>query len=301
MVPRPSVAEVESYRRHLGEYWGIEPVSSQEEVLKRLSQKDQNELRRWRRRLLKTNRASVHRQFYSWMAQKSRFGLIHSLKWMEILTSGTWAAIVLRDVAPEGPVLDLGCNAGYWTSWASAFRSDPVIGIDWAEPVVRFGLKRCRDAHLPGEFLVGDFTALPLTERFSCAVSLQGLTLLFHEGDLDGLSKIGVIIKENGYLLLVDELPGPDDPYSRAIERAGFSMYGAGMVGGLGIDGEWKEYTGLILRKDGAQGATLTMAKAAVEEIWQEHSAFASKDPGDWTKQNSAYFLAAGGPVYRTL
>lgn len=301
MAPRTSVAEVESYRQHLSKYWGIEPVFSQEEIDARLSRNDQKALRRWRRKLLTTDKASVHSGFYGWMAEATRFGPIHSLKWMAILTSGIWAAIILRDWVSKGPVLDLGCNAGYWMSWVSGLRSDPVIGIDGVEPVVRFGRQRIREAHLPGQLRVGDFTALPPTERFSSAVSLQGLTRYFHEGDLEVLAKVGVAIEDGGYLLLVDELPGNDDGYSRAIERAGCSIRGAGMVGGLGIDGEWEGYSGVILRKDGAHGATLAMVKAAVEEIWQEFSEFAHSDPSDWTKRNSAYFLAAGGLPYRAF
>lgn len=297
MPPLVSLEEVQSYRKHLGRHWGIKPILHMEEIFRQLSNKDRKP---WNRLVNKMVEATVSDElaFYEWIAHDGRFGLGHSAKWCQILTSGVWAAAMLRELVPMGPVVDLGCNAGYWTSWVSQFRGNPVIGIDYSEPIIEYGRRRLREAQLPGELRVGDFTEMPRPKRFLCAVSLQGLTRHLLSGDHEVLSKVGATVAEGGHLLLVDAAHDWE-AFFDAVERAGFSVRGAGMVGGVLLDGEWAHYPGLILRKDGGPSASLATVKECTDGIWEEFSEFANANSDDWTKRNSAYFMAAGGPTFR--
>ena len=125
---------VESYRNHLKDVWDIAAVADTETLESMLRMEDVTEFRRWRTDLLESDRRETHEAFYRWTADARRWGIVHSAKWMEILSGGVLAVTVLRAINAEKELIDLGCNAGYWTSWASGLLATEVVGIERALP-----------------------------------------------------------------------------------------------------------------------------------------------------------------------
>jgi SAM-dependent methyltransferase len=290
---------VASYRRDLAEHWGICPMPTTGQGYAKLTPEDRVALRKAQGELLASDDAGVHARFYDWLADRRRFGPVHSLKWMEIVAGGIWAAAALAAFVPDGAVLDLGCNAGYWVAWLAEQRGGPVVGVDACAAAIELGQRRMAEKGLSGELRWGDFEKLVFKEAFVAAVSLQGLTRHFHGGAFDVLGKAAANLRNGGYLILVDELPGERAEYDRAFAAAGLALIAAGPVGGLGIDDEWKSYTGLVLQRR-ADGLTherdsLGQAESAVEDVWKEIHPFATADSLDWSQRNTAYWWAEGG------
>lgn len=77
------------------------------------------------------------------------------------LTERPWLERFLA-LAPEGPILDLGCGAGEPIAAWLVGQGRAVTGVDFAAPL----LDRAR-ARLPGEWILADMRALDLGRRFA--------------------------------------------------------------------------------------------------------------------------------------
>lgn len=294
MTGFPEKEQVDSYRDHLLTVWDIGPTALTDELAHRLSSTDYQDLVNWKKTVATDNHPSTLDRFYRWLMSASRFGSVQSSRWMEILTSGIWASVMLKELNVCGPVLDIGCNAGYWNSWMSYHNQRAITGMDKREIVIHFGQKRQNEFGLRNPLLVADFMDAYPSHKYAAIVSLQGLTEAFHCQQKRIFESVAIYLMKDGYLIMIDELPGQSLHYEKMWKQAGFHLCAAGMVGGLGIDHEWKSYLALVLKLGGADTTkTIVEAEKATEQLWQSFHLYGTDSTIDWTLRNSAYWWAA--------
>lgn len=294
MTGFPEKERVDSYRDHLSTVWGIAATASTDELAHRLSSTDYQDLVNWKNTIAMDNHPSTLDRFYHWLMSGSRFGSVQSSRWVEILTSGIWATVALQELNLCGPVLDIGCNAGYWNSWMSYQSQTAITGMDKREVAIHFGQKRQNELGLENTLLVADFMDAHPAHLYTAIVSLQGLTESFHHQEKRIFESVAAYLMKDGYLIMIDELPGQSLHYEKMWKQAGFHLFAAGMAGGLGIDHEWKSYLALVLKLGGTDTTkTIVDAEKATEQLWQSFHLFGTDATIDWTLRNSAYWWAA--------
>jgi len=298
MNTQVTLEDVSGYRQYLSDLWQIRPAEYLSDIYSRMDPADAKVFREWMERLSDSELAEVA-EFYRWMASVRRMGPVHSFKWSAILSSGVWAASVLRALAPEGPVLDLGCNAGYWTGWVSSLIDQPMVGVDDCSEAIEFGRRRLATLEQVPQLSVADFTdPFQIPESFSVAVSLQALGDIWSRtGNCDVLDSAADRVVDGGYLILVDRIP--EDlavSFENELDKNGLAIEALGLNGGLGIDQEWGTYSGIVLRKGSRNGPSYSEAWDLLSEHWAKSFAPYANTPGlDWSERNTAYWYASGG------
>ena len=247
---------VESYREQLETCWGIRRFFSEDEIFAALSPGVREQFKQ-HRKLLPKNQVPALRRFYQWLAHEDRFGLVHSIKWSEILASGAWAAWAVERYAPQGTVLDLGANAGYWSSWMTSRRRDSVVGLEVVPEAVAYGRKITEQFGLPMTTRVGDFTSHSPDSPVSAAVSLQEISEYLRRGEAKAIRGIADLLGPGGHMVLVDETAANRAPAAdKIIREAGLGIVACGLVGGFTPTG-WASYAAIVAQKDGPTSATI--------------------------------------------
>ncbi len=289
--PRAATAAL-SYRAHLAK-WGIRPVRSVEEAFEGQSTGTFEDY------LMVAERPVDDQEFYEWMSDRRRLGAVHSTKWAEILTSGVWAQLVLSDLCPTGTVLDAGCNAGYWTTWAAGQREAEVVGVDRVESAVRLGRERITATRLRGRLELAEYEDADRLGQFDAVVSLQGISRYLTRGDFGPLRALIPRVAADGLLILVDRPASPEtlEEFGATLQSADLGLVGVGCIGGLTLD-DWKCLPGYVFRRGHRSAIAIAEAETLSDTMWRDHfRAFANRDiEGDWTRRNTAYHWADGGP-----
>ena len=133
--------------------------------------------------------------------------------------------------------------------------------MDKREIAIHFGQKRQNELGLQNTLLVADFMDAYPSHKYTAVVSLQGLTEAFHCQQKRIFESVATYLMKDGYLIMIDELPGQSVHYEKMWKQSGFHLCAAGMVGGLGIDHEWKSYLALVLKLGGSD-TTKTLVEA---------------------------------------
>ena len=295
MQTREYIAEaLRSYREHL-DLWGIRPALSYEDAFAGKPPA-----------MLEEYADVVYRpvdddEFYEWVATRDHLGPVHSTKWSEILTSGLWAHLVLRDLRISGRILDAGCNAGYWTTWESRFRSHPVVGIDCVASVIQLGKTMSMDSKLNCELHVSSYEQAGSLGVFDAVVSMQGINRYMRRNDFTQFDALARLVAPYGILLLIDSNPTPSKvhAFGRRVAKAGLGLIGVGCVGGLSLEHRTGRYPAFAFRRGFASPATMEDAMSQYEEMWGvDFCNWASELDGDWTGINTAQYWTEGHPYW---
>ena len=243
--------------------------------------------------------------FFDWLGEdQNRFGSIHSTKWMDILSSGVWATRVVEALKPDAAVLELGCHGGYWCSWLAARGDRRVVGMDVSGAAIAFG-RKLLPVRRGFELVEADIRTYVPDEAFDCIVSLQTLIYLSRSDDFEShLRHIASMMRPDGLLISVDQ-------YQRdrlaetgdAFLNAGFTVMAQGLAGGLGADGEWGAYPGIVFRRAAVpSGPHLAEVFDLVTQEWeQDFAPFANSGHPDWTTRNLAYFWESGASPFKLV
>ena len=273
-VPAGEAGPAADYRAHLAARWGIDALDWAEME----AQLPEADLDAWDevRADLSEGWNTKTQGFFEWVAEDPvRFGLVHSAKWVGILSSGVWATRVIEALAPVGSVLELGCNAGYWCSWLASRGDRRVAGVDISGASIALGRAILGATSTPA-LVETDLRAFVPDQGFDCLVSLQTLFYLSDMSDFeDALRHLGTMMRKDGLLISVDQYPSERlADVNQAYTNAGFEVIAQGLVGGLGCDGEWGAYPGIVFgRSTSPGGPSLAQVYDRVTQEWEQEFA----------------------------
>ena len=306
------LAVAESYRAHLS-YWDIEAIEHVDTVYGRLTPTELKDYDRWMERVGALGSEEEAIGFYDWMSRsKWRAGALHSRKWTKLFTSGVWAWAIIEEMAPDGPVLDVGCNSGYWTSWLQESTGRATLGIDNCERAIRLGQRIIADNALQGHIQVGDCREPTKEGPFAAIVSLQGIGDVANEEFGPVLGTLANQLLPDGVLISIDmQIYRAGADLDESLRAHELSVSRIGVAGGLGIDGvepdpvfgTWSPVPAVALQR----GKQATVSMGEVEgrslDIWNEHFSLWANDQmaADWSRRNTAYFWADGREIARMV
>lgn len=105
----------------------------------------------------------------------------------------------LLEIKEHHKVLDLGCATGTITEYISDNSMAHIIGIDFAEPAIKWAQERTKSKLDRLEFITMDMDALDFPKRtFDAIIAID--TLYFVENLDETIQKMKEILKENGKL-----------------------------------------------------------------------------------------------------
>lgn len=95
-------------------------------------------------------------------------------------------------------ILELGCGAGS-NLWFAAREGFRVTGIDGSASAVEYAKKRFLSDNLPGEFIVGDFSELPLDDNsFDLVIDRGSVTCCSYRDSKTVIHEVHRVLKTGG-------------------------------------------------------------------------------------------------------
>jgi trans-aconitate methyltransferase len=114
-----------------------------------------------------------------------------------------YLAAVVQGLAPEAPVLDLGCGAGEPLAGFFIRAGHPVVGIDGSPTMIA----RCRERFPDMTWMVGDMRRLSLARTFGALLAWDSFFHLAHEDQRAMFAIFAAHASPGGLLLFTS---GPD-------------------------------------------------------------------------------------------
>lgn len=159
----------------------------------------------------------------------SRYDLMNTL--MTVGRHHAWRAITARElVHPGARVVDVGCGTGDLTFACAQAGAAQVIGVDFAEPMLRHARTKAANRGLGtiASFALGDATALPLpdasVDAWCSAFVVRNIPRLD-----DALAEARRVLRPGGRLAVL-EIPrmarGPLRPFARVHFQYGIPLLG---------------------------------------------------------------------------
>lgn len=200
----------------LAAHFGIDNPSSSGELLSRLERAAASS--REAKKVLKAVEArnleyagdpqrshhDVDRLFYDAIAVAPFLGMVHSLKRVFILDAAVCLSWVCKALEIRGPVLDLGCHAGYHALWLASTTGLPVTGLDLSRRAVSGAAEVARKLNAPATFVARNWREWTPDQTFEMIYSIDGPDW-FDSYDPHVAELIRTRLSEGGVFLLVED------------------------------------------------------------------------------------------------
>jgi len=168
--------------------------------------------------------------FYALISAPPLVGLVHSMKFAFILDSMAYVSALIRELRITGPVLEVGCHAGYLSSWIAVNHGLRVQGWDHCGPAIETAVAVREALGLPAtalDFLSRDIEAsLTGVEPFQLIVSVDGPVTF----ELHSLQRLRSLMAADGLAVVVSD--SALDLDAELLNRAGLQVEHSDVIGG---------------------------------------------------------------------
>jgi hypothetical protein len=164
-------------------------------------------------------------------------GALHGWKRTLITDAMRISLAVCTHFAPDGLVVDLGCNSGYLLNWLCGITNRSGIGIDSSAAAIE--LANTLKPHENVEYLATTWRGAHCTEQASVIICSDTQKL-----NAEFLDWVDQVLGENGYFLHIDE----DLPDFKMLKNAGFGCQHCEITGGYKHDGFTCRFASFISR-----------------------------------------------------
>ena len=175
--------------------------------------------------------AEADRAFYDAVSSEPLLGIAHSARRAFILDSLAALHWVCDTLAISGPVLDVGCHAGYHLTWIAQRFGLPVIGLDRSFKAVEYATRRSLCG--PWTFISADVCGW--TTRQSCdVIFLNDGPFSLHRPDRDLARLIAENLNPGGVVISIGDIVSPQtiDGIKKTARSYGLSFGLADAAGG---------------------------------------------------------------------
>ena len=173
---------------------------------------------------------AVDQRFYDAIAEPPFRGWVHSLKRAFILDSAVCLSWVCKALNIDGPVLEVGCHAGYHALWLASTTGLSVTGLDLSKRAILAASAQSRKLNASARFLASDWRHWKGDHTFDLLYSVDGpFWFETYDADVAGLIKTQLV--DGGVFLVVGERNALPDVLEIAA-RYGLSCGMSDVVGG---------------------------------------------------------------------
>ena len=173
---------------------------------------------------------AVDQRFYDAIAEPPFRGWVHSLKRAFILDSAVCLSWVCKALNIDGPVLEVGCHAGYHALWLASTTGLSVTGLDLSKRAILAASAQSRKLNASARFLASDWRHWKGDHTFDLLYSVDGpFWFETYDADVAGLIKTQLV--DGGVFFVVGESNALPDVLEIAA-RYGLSCGMSDVVGG---------------------------------------------------------------------
>lgn len=173
---------------------------------------------------------AVDRRFYDAIAEPPFRGWAHSLKRAFILDSAVCLSWICKALNIDGPVLEVGCHAGYHALWLASATGLSVTGLDLSKRAVSAASAQSRKLNASARFVASDWRQWKGGHTFDLIYSVDG-PFWFNTYDADVAGLIKTQLVDGGVFFVVGESNALPDVLEIAA-RYGLSCGMSDVVGG---------------------------------------------------------------------
>ena len=179
----------------------------------------------------------AERAFFDLVADDRLLGRVHSHRRPVIIDCAVAVDDLVLGGGIAGPVLDVGCHAGYLSAWWARHESLEVVGCDLCVPALELGRRQCDRLGRAVELVEGDLLPDGDEGRFELIVAVDVLPEEI-EGGLRGLERLVSGLSDNGWLMLstghrLDVAWSPLERVRRRLAELELGFVVAGCLGGV--------------------------------------------------------------------
>jgi SAM-dependent methyltransferase len=225
----------------------------------------------------------VEREFFDLVADERLLGRVHSHRRAVIIDTAAMVDDLVASEQISGPLLDVGCHAGYLSAWWARHDGLEVVGSDVSLRALELGRRRSAELGRGVELVEADLLPEGDEGRFELIVAVDVLPEEI-EGGLAGLERLAAGLVEGGWLVFstghrLDVAWNPLERVERKLAELGLGCVEAGCLGG--VVSESQEPLGqsvFVMRR----GDTREWPEACVEESQHDWPGFLeyAADPG---------------------
>jgi SAM-dependent methyltransferase len=298
-----SLEEVESVDRNLVDSWGIDFIGRGRSLDAYFLQSIRDEaafnlLARARSALEvpQTGKRTVAKEdadwfFYESIAHPLLLGPVTSRRRHLILDSVCTAIALIRTMLLQGPVIDIGCHAGFVAQLISEYVDCNVTGIDPSTSAIELGKSKMRDRCKVD--LINTAVPWSTDRRFDLAVAIDSMPTQSHRvGPF--LHAVSDLLNDGGIALISSEYWASAETSltRRQLKGAKFGFGYADIFGGLGdVSAEYSAEIAIVLIKGGSIELPNNLKKLA-PSYWPVFSDYAN-DPATPDRRKTQAFARA--------
>lgn len=193
------------------------------------------------------------------------------MKFAFILDSIAYVSALIRELRITGPVLEVGCHAGYLSSWIAANNDEiEVQGWDQCGPAIETALAVREALDLPSnelDFLARDIDAsLEGVEPFQLVVSVDGPVAF----EINPLRRLKSLMAADGLAIVVSDSAADLD--ADLLNQAGLQIVHCDVIGGW-LPGEPSGFSAkaLVVLSSGEQAELDPDWLERAQAFWYEH------------------------------
>lgn len=231
---------------------------------------------------------------YELMAVQPFLGWIHSLKRAYILDAAAALTALIETLDIRGPVLDVGCHAGYHANWLAKHAGVPITGIDAVARPVTFASAVSSEQGIPSRFQRVTLSEFRSPDLFEMVYSVDGPSW-FRRRDPAVVEFFNRQLQVGGLFVMVGE---GSPPFTAVTSLAGeYHLYPvlADVVGGW--HGNRFEGAPLLVFVKCDRALSTPPDLAAFDAAWDTRFiAYANHRDTPWREKTQAFFRAANAP-----
>lgn len=234
--------------------------------------------------------ATLEMGIYDVIAQDRLHGSWFSRRRAFILDTAAILTALIGELKIRGPVLDLGCNAGFLAIWLAKLRGLQVTGLDFSEKSI--ALARTRSAALGNvEFRVHNYVEEPIGSKYKLIVCCSGFP---DDRRWEAvLENIASSLMDGGVFVLVGliDVDWQHDGFRKLAKkhRLGFGL--VDQVGGAAEAVCTYSHRDLLILVKGVDHA-LPEKMISGEPSWQAFRCYTDTFGVPWEEKTIAYFRA---------
>jgi len=222
--------------------------------------------------------APTSSEFYEFVSTMPLIGLVHSWKRTFITDVAAYVSALVQHLGTEGPILDVGCHAGYHCLWLAQHHCNPVRGMDSSRAAIRFACEKAKELGVSGTFDSAKLADGCPAGGYDLIFASDGL-LTFSRAHLD---EVYPLLREGGLFgLFEDDCPADTNAFKSVLDGSGFGVELLDVIGGLTREG-FEAKTAMLLSKGGVAPLPddpMTNLKALWYQGFQDYCNTAGRPP----------------------
>ena len=237
----------------------------------------------------------VEREFFDLVADERLLGRVHSHRRAVIIDTAAMVDDLVVSEQISGPLLDVGCHAGYLAAWWARHDGLELVGSDVSLRALELGRRRMASLGRGVELVEADLLPAGDEGRFELIVAVDVLPEELESG-LAGLERLAAGLVEGGWLVLstghpLDVAWGAIEDVGRRLSGLGLGFVEAGCLGGATVGGSWLAQNVFVLRCGGDRWLPEDCV-ALAKRRWPEFLDYATDPRLSEREKSQAWFRA---------